>query len=272
MSTARMLLQLGLVAAFCSSVVAQSRMMTEVPSQPSLPTIVERMEEAQSGVQSQSTYSLKRQYRLYNDKGDTANSETVAAVNSSPSGKEYEIERHSGSSRAEQVVRRILDHEVQDSIQPAEARADAITRHNYNFDQVSEVLLDGRPCYLLRMSPKRKDKNLLVGNLWVDKGSFLVRRVEGDMVKTPSWWLKSVHVSVSFDSVQGTWVQKNMQARADARLVGVQILKAENLEVRNTGVLAANGPPTTRPTNAGSRHSITHHIPAELVLQPLNRK
>lgn len=272
MSTPRTLLQLGLVATFCSPLLAQTTMMTKVPSQPNLATIVERMEEAQSGVQSQSSYSLKRQYRLYNQKEDIANSETVAAVNSSPSGKEYAIEKHSGSSRAEQVVRRILDHEVQDSMQPPEARADAITSHNYNFDQVSEVLLDGRPCYLLRISPKRKDKNLLVGNLWVDKSLFLVRRVEGEMVKMPSWWLKSVHVTVTFDSVQGTWVQKNMQAEADARLVGLQILKAENLEVRNTGVLAANGTPATRSATAGSKHSLVHHIPAELVLQPLNRK
>jgi negative regulator of sigma E activity len=270
MSTPRTLLQLGLLASFCSSLVAQSTMITGVPTQPAVATIVERMEAAQSGVQNQSSYSLKRQYRLYHEKQDIASSETIAAVNSSPSGKEYEIERHSGNSRAEQVVRRILDHEVQDSIQPAEARADAITRSNYDFDLVSEALLDGRSCYLLRISPKRKDKNLLVGNVWVDKSSFLVRRVEGNMIKTPSWWLKSVHVSVSFESVQGTWVQKNMQAVADARLVGVQILKAENLEVRNAGMLAANGVPPMRAAN--NKHSITHHIPAELLLQPLNRK
>ena len=46
-----------------------------------------------------------------------------------------------------------------------------------------------------------------MGQAWVDKNTFRVRRVEGDMAKTPSWMLKKVHVRLDFADISGTWIK-----------------------------------------------------------------
>jgi hypothetical protein len=47
--------------------------------------------------------------------------------------------------------------------------------------------LGGVPCYLLRMIPKRKQKELLNGFVWVDTTTFRIQRIEGIPTKKPSW-------------------------------------------------------------------------------------
>jgi hypothetical protein len=236
-----------------------------------LALIVERMQDAQSGVQRQSSYQSVREYRLFGANETNPSSEVLATVSfTMPTGKDYRIEKQTGSSRGEQVVRRILDHEVEESAQPPQDRASAITSKNYEFAYEAETLLDGRACYVLQLTPKRKDKNLVAGQVWIDKGSFLVRRVEGDMVKTPSWWLKSVHLKVTFDSVQGTWLQTNMEAVADARMVGPQILKARTVQLRSSDVVAASTTASAMQNVRGK--AVSHRIPAELLLQPLSHR
>jgi hypothetical protein len=103
---------------------------------------------------------------------------------------------------------------------------------------LGENVLDGHPCYLLGLSPTRKDRNLIAGKAWVDKGTFLVREINGDLVKTPSWWLKKVHVKMMFDYVGGTWLQTATEAVADVRVFGNQTLTSEIVGFRNTDVAA----------------------------------
>ena len=78
-------------------------------------------------------------------------------------------------------------------------------------------MLDGQACYLLGLMPKRAEQDLVSGQIWVDKNSFLIRQIQGELEKTPSWWLKTVHVKLVFAELQGIWVQKSMEATASTR-------------------------------------------------------
>jgi hypothetical protein len=83
---------------------------------------------------------------------------------------------------------------------------------------------------------------LIVGEAWVDKSSYLVRQIDGDLIKTPSWWLKKVHVKIMFDFVGGTWLQTSAEAMADVRIFGNHKLTTEILEFRNADVVARTRP------------------------------
>src|SRR5205823_10724490 len=85
-------------------------------------------------------------------------------------------------------------------------------------------------CYKLRITPKRKDISLVDGEIWVDKGSFLIPRIEGEMSKTPSWWLKRVHLVLDFGNLGGTWQQTGTQALADVRMLGKRSLVSKVLD------------------------------------------
>ena len=123
----------------------------------------------------------------------------------------------------------------------------AVIQDNYDVSYLGENVLDGHPCCLLGLSPTRRDRNLIAGKAWVDKGTFLVREINGDLVKTPSWWLKKVHVKMMFDYVGGTWLQTATEAVADVRVFGNQTLTSEIVGFRNTDV-AAKIQPVSRVT------------------------
>jgi len=81
---------------------------------------------------------------------------------------------------------------------------------------------------------------LLAGKAWIDKDTYLVRRVDGEMSKMPSWWLKSVHVTLDFDQVEGMWIQNRTRAVADVRMVGRHVLTSEAIRFESSGVEARN--------------------------------
>jgi len=135
-------------------------------------------------------------------------------------------------------VRSVLDHEVEVTSENNKERS-AISRDNYTFSYSGEASLDGQSCYVLGLKPKRTDKDLISGQVWVDKHSFLIRQIQGDAAKTPSWWLKKVHITLVFADREGSWVQKSMEAIADVRIVGTHTLTSRILDYRRESEVAA---------------------------------
>jgi len=91
----------------------------------------------------------------------------------------------------------------------------------------------------IRAEAKTKREDLISGEAWVDKHLLLVRHIEGELAKTPSWWLKKVRVKLAFDDVEGTWLQTSMEAVADVRIFGPHILTSRILDYRGTDVVAS---------------------------------
>ncbi len=226
----------ALVALLASSGVAQ-----KVASPTALPldVILQSTEKAQATARPQVSYQIIREYRLSGAKDSKTDSQVVAEVNFKPPASEgYRIERYSGSSRGQQLVRSVLDHEVEVTSKNNNKERSAISRENYTFSYVGEAMLDGQSCYVLGLKPKRTDKDLISGQVWVDKRSFLIRQIQGDVEKTPSWWLKKVHITLAFTDLEGTWVQKSMEAVADVRLVGTHTLTSRILDYRKASEVA----------------------------------
>jgi hypothetical protein len=221
--------------------------------------VVQRVEEMQRSTRSETAYQVIREYRLYGNSSDQCTSDVLAEIQAVPPASEtYVIQKRTGSPRGEQVVRKILDHEMVLSAGEADSRSAALlTRDNYDFTDLGQSVLDGQTYYVLGLSPKRKQKQLIIGRAWVDKSSFRVRRIEGQLSKSPSWWLKDVHVKLDFVERYGKSVQSAMEAIADVRFMGTQILRAQMLDYRATNSVARN--------NAGRGQLMPRSIPAELM-------
>jgi hypothetical protein len=230
----------ALVALLCSGLGAQQ---ASTAGAMSLDAIVQGMQEAQAATRLQASYQIIREYRLSGANDPKADSEVVAEINfRPPSYRDYTIQRSSGSSRGPQLVRRILDHEVEITSKDNTASR-TISPTNYSFSYVGEAILDGHACYVLGLKPRRVETDLISGQAWVDKHSFLIRQIEGEAEKTPSWWLKTVHIKLAFTDLDGIWVQKSMEAVADVRLVGSHTLTSRILDYRREHVVAATSLP-----------------------------
>jgi hypothetical protein len=239
---------------------AQGQKSENPATQLEFASVIQRMEQAQRNAKPQVPYQMIRQYQLSEGNSSHVSSNVVAEVEYSPPDREtYVIQERRGSSRGEQVVRRILDHESElVAARPESRSATLLTRDNYTFTNLGESTLDGSRFYLLGLMPKRKQKELIAGRAWVDKQTFLIRRIEGQLAKSPSWWLKKVNVQLDFSEVSGLWLQTAMEATADVRFVGSQSLQAQTLDCRKPDVVAAR-------SNPKYARTIRRSIPAELL-------
>lgn len=226
----------------------------QAPSEQSS-SLVQKMEKAQSTMQSSSAYEVIREYRLFGPDNSRPSSEVTAEVDyRPPNQKTYVIQKRSGSNRGEQVVKRILNHEAE--LAAHNSSATVLTTRNYDFSYLGERTDFGKRYFLLGLQPKRKDKNLVTGTAWVDENSFLVRHIEGELAQSPSWWIKKVHVAIDFANLAGTWQQTRMEAVADVRFVGIQRLQSET--IADQGTMLAQAP--------AQRQRKTRGTPAELLL------
>jgi hypothetical protein len=207
-----------------------------------LTSIIDAVEKTQAQASPRVPYQVIREYQLSGANNSKADTDVVAEVDfRPPASKNYRIQNSSGSSRGQQVVRRVLDNEVESASNGNQARI-ALTRENYDFAYIGEVILDGQPCYLLGLKPKRKETSLISGQVWVDPRSFTVRRIEGEVAKTPSWWLKKIYVKITFADLGGIWLPTKMEAAADVRVFGPHILTSHVLDCRSTSEVALIGP------------------------------
>jgi hypothetical protein len=80
------------------------------------------------------------------------------------------------------------------------------------------------------LNPKRNDKELIEGQLWVDQQTYNIRRIEGKPAKSPSWWVHDVHLRMSYADVDGMWLRTFTYAVADVRFKGKYEMVSRDLE------------------------------------------
>ena len=164
-------------------------------------------------------YVVTRDYRLFEGTNrDQAKSHVTAEITVAPPGsKKYIIENPTGSAWGERIVRKMLDGEVAFA---NDSGSIDITDKNYDFVLLRQDQLTGQRCYVLDLLPKRKSKNLLHGTIWIDAKTYLPLRVEGELAKTPSWWLTDVRVVLLYGYAGKLWVQTSSEVTASVRIIG----------------------------------------------------
>jgi len=93
-------------------------------SESALTSIVQKMERAQAEVNIPK--HVRRKYRLSRLNSARVDSEVIAEIDFRAPGK-YSIEKRSGSSMGAQVVKRILEHEVEIGASRQKSRSAAVT-------------------------------------------------------------------------------------------------------------------------------------------------
>jgi hypothetical protein len=162
-------------------------------------------------------FTITREYTLFSGDDSQPKGTVLVEVHfQPPTTKTWEIRKATGSGRAEKVVKEVLDREVQYAKDPKVA----ISRRDYDFRYAGTGDSDHRPCHILQVIPKREDSYLLRGRIWVDRDTYLIHRFEGEPAKNPSWWIKDLKLSATYNEMGGMWLQNTSEGKADVRFVG----------------------------------------------------
>jgi hypothetical protein len=207
---------------------------------PSPENIIAHMMQARSENRARlRPYSVTRDYTLFGKEKQMARSEVIARVTFEPPGiKQFVIQQASGMGLGERIVRQMLEHETE--IGRNNASTD-LSPANYDFRYLREEELGGRRCYVLEMVPRRNDKSLLRGQIWVDAITYLLHRTEGEPARSPSWWLKNARLALVYSDVGGMWLQTSSESSADVRFLGRHTMLSRDMDYTMSTLAASAG-------------------------------
>ena len=183
-------------------------------------------------------YSVTRHYRLFDTEKLATRAEVIADLTFvPPDRKHYAIRQAKGMGLGEKIVRQMLEHEA--NVVKNYSSTD-ISPANYDFRFIRKEAVSGRQCYLLELLPRRKDKNLVRGKIWVDAITYLLHRTEGEPATALSWWLRDVRIALVYGDVGDMWLQTASESTANVRLLGQYTMLSRDLEYK-ISELAADG-------------------------------
>ena len=207
-------------------------------SLPNLDLILDSLERTgQQNPALSRSYGVTRQYKVFRGADPKPSSEVTAQIRFTPPDiKTFEITEVQGTSIGKKIVSGILEQEIASA---KAGRKGSISRSNYDFVFLREQNFGAIPEYVLHIIPKRKEKGLLLGNIWVDAKTYRVRQIIGVPSKSPSFWIKDLNITVQFAAVNDMWIAVAVDAIATVRFLGICTLTGRDL----APPIAASGAP-----------------------------
>jgi len=186
----------------------------------------------QSSVQG---YTGMRRYVLENQKHNKRAEMVVRVKGNQDGSKHFEIVSEAGWKAAQKhVLRKMLESEAESS--RPEMRANAkLNNANYDFTLAGTDQLAGRTAYVLEVRPKRKEKYLFEGRIWVDASDYALMRAEGSPAKNPSFWTKSTHFVQVYQKSGPLWFPLSTVSVTDARIFGATSVDIEYFDYAPQG-------------------------------------
>ena len=121
------------------------------------------------------------------------------------------------------VITRLLQSEV-DHVQKTDPASSAISEANYKFNYKGTDDLNGQLVHVYQVKPRRKDPSLFKGKIFVDAHTGSLRRAEGTVSKSPSFFIRKIEFVQNFDNIDGFTVPVEMRSTAKARIIGKTIV------------------------------------------------
>jgi len=144
-----------------------------------------------------------------------------------PDTLESQVLRAEGSKLIrERVFNKIL--EAENEIQSKSARGQVdIVPANYSFIYLGTAACADRKCYRLGITPRRQEKYLIQGEIWVDAEDWGIVRVQGSPSKRPSFWTRKIQIDRRFKRIDGMWLNASLESISDILIAGRSTLNIE---------------------------------------------
>jgi hypothetical protein len=115
------------------------------------------------------------------------------------------------------VITRFLAHDTN----PAERAGDvAVSRQNYRFTYNKTSDYNGLTAYVFLLKPRRKRAGLFRGELWLTADTAVPLRFWGDLVRSPSIFIRSFRLVQDYQAVGGCSQPLRLLLTAHTRIAG----------------------------------------------------
>jgi hypothetical protein len=159
----------------------------------------------------------------------------VLATYDAPDQHDFKVVSQSGSKLLlNRVLLKLLDSEKEAFQNRKQVE---LNPQNYNFTLLgTEVIPAGNTCYVLKVKPRKQNKFLYVGKVWVDAQDFAVVSMQGEPAKSPSFWVRDTQIDSKWEKVGGFWFIAQNHSVSHIRLGGTATLTIDYGDYQITAV------------------------------------
>jgi outer membrane lipoprotein-sorting protein len=173
-------------------------------------------------------YSAVRTYEIRNLEGKVAAQAVVRVDYRAPDKKTFNKTSEKGSSIVRHLVFDRLIQSESETSSGREHHNSAITTANYTFTLAGEEEVGPYHCFVLEAIPKRKDKYLFEGKIWIDAEDFAVVEIAGHPAKKPSFWINRADFVRRYQRIDGFWLPCRDETFVDVKIYGRRVFTVDH--------------------------------------------
>jgi len=175
-------------------------------------------------------YKAERVYRV-SDPGGKVHAQIEGRMEfEAPERKTFVTKSEKGSAIVRHLALKPLIASEINAARGKDRHDSAMTPANYTLELIGEDEVRAHPCYVLRAPPKRADKYLFEGKVWIDKQDFAVARIEGHPAANLSFWIKRADFVRDYEKVAGFWLPLKDETVVQVRMYGKKILTIDHAD------------------------------------------
>jgi outer membrane lipoprotein-sorting protein len=197
-------------------------------------------------------FSSQRIYHMHYHgfAGDYEAQMVVDVTYRAPNVKQFKVVSQSGSTFViNHIFKRLLEGE-QEFMNDENRQQASLNMENYEFSWAGYQSTPSGGEYILNLLPRKKNKFLYHGKIWVDANDFAVVRIEAEPCQNPSMWIKKTQIEHKYMKLDDFWLPASDHTESQMRLGGEASL---SIEYKNYRIIKAENFHAIESASAGSR-------------------
>src|SRR5713226_4196416 len=173
-------------------------------------------------------YSAVRTYEIRNPEGKLAAQAVVRVEYQAPDKKTFNKTSEKGSGLVRHLVFDRLMQSESETSSGREHHDSAITSANYTFTLAGEEDLGPDHCFVVEATPKRREKYLFEGKIWIDAEDFAIVRIAGHPAKKPSFWINRADFVRQYQRIDGFWLPCRDETVVEVKMYGRRVFTVDH--------------------------------------------
>jgi hypothetical protein len=173
-------------------------------------------------------YTALRTYQVVDLKGKVHAQEIGRMEFRAPDKKTFVVRSENGSGLIRHLALNPLIASEIETAAGKEHHDSAITPENYTAALLGEQQVGPYRCFVMQAVPKRKDKYLFEGKLWIDVEDYAVVRIEGHPAKKLSFWIERADFVRQYQKIGRFWLPQRDETFVQVRLYGKKVLTIDH--------------------------------------------
>jgi Outer membrane lipoprotein-sorting protein len=182
-------------------------------------------------------YSVVRTYEVRSATGRLYAREIVKMDYQAPSQKKFFTVSEEGSGLVRSLVLKRLIESEKETAAGKEHHDSSISPANYSFEMLGEEEVGDRRCFVVRAIPKREDKYLFEGTIWIDKQDYAIVKIAGHPAKRLSFWIEKADFVREYQKIGAFWFPAEDTTVVRVRLNGTKTLTIRHEEYQVSSIL-----------------------------------